>query len=373
MERLLAAAHGAAGYVFAAVALALGLWHFALYLRAMRPKRGTLEWIVSPDRPDFAAGAPDAPLPEADVLLIIVAGMPALLLRLVCIRVLGQPASPGELGFPDLLMYCVIGTYAMSGAVYALARRLGGGRLLATFCALVVSANLSWDSMGAPFAMLALVFLLRSMDDGRPFAASLLAAAAFIAFGAYLCAPVALFAPVLWVILLGYGVGYWIHESNWRRLLCSLLLFPAMLAAAYVLMQLPGAIVSGVDAAGFAPYLALRIRSAVMMMAGAGAQWITPDTLVCMIYGGVCAVLALWAFVKEHDRRAAVAVAVAVGSGLALALGGMQLAPVGSMLAACYIWSRWYRRGGRTQVLLAFGMLLAVCILMDVARFMVVL
>ncbi len=75
--------------------------------------------------------------------------------------------------------------------------------------------------------------------------------------------------------------------------------------------------------------------------------------------------LALWALITEHDGKAAVVCGVALISVLALAFGGFQLAPVASLIAASHLWGRWEARGGKLQVAMGGGMLLAMGVIFD--------
>lgn len=404
---------GAAVYIFAAGMLALGLWHFALYLRAMRKppakqpgeeapaKAAELKRAedVFPEQAMFAgvleetlteeAAAEETPEPEgsaetremgkaayqglraADAGLIVLAGLLCVLVRTLAAVLLAWPSERRMSSYPAFLMFVLVGPFVLVGAVYALTRRLGGGRLAAELCALIAAASLMWDALGVPYALLALVFVCRSMDDGRSRAGNLLAAAAFIAFAAYLDASAALFAVGLWALLVVDGAARLVRSGKTALggFLCAALLFPLAAAAMYLVMLLPGAVISGALFGGFRTWLWLRLYGAFagLVSLQTGLK-LSEDCLVCMIYGAVCAALALWAFIKERDLRALGVCAMAVVSALALLFGGFRLAPVGSLLAAGYIWSRWCARGGKTQVLLGGGMLLALCVITDVIR-----
>ncbi len=389
---------GAAGYVFLAAMLALGLWHFALYLRAARPRTSDAAGQEAEScPPELRAAAPslDEPAPRSargavkratagldgwDVCAIAAVALAAGMIRAV-MAYLGLPWQSTQ-SYPALIMHVLVGPYVLIGACYALVRRLGGGRMVCVLCTLIAAVNITWRALGVPFALLALVFVLRSMDDGRPRAANQAAAAVFAAFGIYLDASVALFAAGLWLIVAADGIKRprAEHETALEKLVYTALLFPLTLAAAYLVMQLPGAAVHCAASSELGPWLLLRLRDTFAGLIvplsnwrlGSGslismrAAWgILPDGLVCMLYGAVCAGLALWTFGKERDRRALIAGGAALISALALAFGEFWLAPVGSLLAAGYLWGRWAARGGKTQVLLGGGMLLALCVLVD--------
>lgn len=398
MMRLLSLAHGAAGYLFAAAMLALGLWHFALYLRAMRSascdtaQQEAEESPQPPDAEDLQAEetlpvsdaqalphqAPMQATPRAqkdapagldgwDVCAIVVAGLIAAVIRGV-LAYWGWPPESLQ-SYPALVMHVLIGPYVLIGSCYAIVRRLGGGRMVCALCTLIAAANITWSALGVPFALLALLFVLRSMDEGRSRAANQAVAAVFAAFGIYLDASAALFAAGLWVIVIVDGIAALRLQDSGPRTgsaICRAALFPLTLAAAYFVMQLPGAAVQGVTVAEFGRWLLLRLYEAFAGLISLPSDWtILPDSLVCMLYGVICAGLALWSFAKARDRRALIAGGAALISALALVFADFRLAPVGSVLAAGHIWGRWDTRGGKTQVLLGGGMLLALCVLID--------
>lgn len=408
---------GTAVYIFAAGMLALGLWHFALYLRAMRKppakqpdeevpakepelkcaeeifpeqamvtgvlKETLTEGTAAEEMPQLQeAAAAEAPgkaayqgLGAADAGLIVLAGLLCVLVRTLAALLLGWPSERRMSGYPAFLMFVLVGPFVLVGATYALTRRLGGGRLAAELCALIAAASLMWDALGVPYALLALVFVCRSMDDGRSRAGNLLAAAAFIAFAAYLDASAALFAVGLWALLAVDGAVRLVRSGKpaLGGFLGAALLFPLAAAVMYLVMLLPGAVISGALFGGFGPWLWLRLYGAFagLVKLRSGIQ-LSADCVVCMVYGAVCAALALWAFIKERDLRALAVCAMALVSALALLFGEFRLAPLGSLLAAGYIWGRWCARGGKTQVLLGGGMLLALCVMTDVISYLAV-
>ena len=92
-----------------------------------------------------------------------------------------------------------------------------------------------------------------------------------------------------------------------------------------------------------------------------------------MAYGAICAALSLWAFFSGRDPHAIRVCAVALISLLALLFGGFRLAPMASLLAVGCLWGRWCERGGKLQVLLGGGMLLALCVITDAISFLAVL
>ena len=397
MTQLTQAAHGAAGYLFAAVMLTLGLWHFALYLRAMRkpaeqqsaaepPKpeifpeqamyEDALQAACAAEEPAQAEQAPEAPAQEAggrtrpdaphgldgaDVGLMVIAALVGVLVRLLAAWYLSWPSPQRLNSYVALAMYGVAGPCVLTIACYAIIRRLGGGKTACALGALIAAASLMWDALGVPFAALALVFALRSMDEDLPRAANVLAAGVFAAFAAYLDAATVLFTAGIWAILLCVGPA-----RCGKRALGGAALFPAACAAAYLVMQLPGALIAGVQGAGFWMRLWLRVCAEFTgLVALQRGLTLSADCVVCMLYGAICTALAGWALVKERDWRAGVVCIAAITSALALAFGALRFAPVASLFAAGYLWGRWQARGGKTQVLLGGGMLLALCAVTD--------
>ena len=377
---------GAAGYIFAAVMLVLLGWHFALYLRAMRARKQPAVNALPEEEPAENALAEEEPaetparrvyggLCPADAGLIVLAWVVCAAVRTLAAVLLAWPSPQRLSSIPAFLMFCLAGPFVMVLACYTLVRRFGGGKLAAGMCALIASVSLMWDALGAPYALLALVFLLRSMDDGHSRAANLFTAAAFLAFSVYLEPSAALFGGGLWLILMADGVIRLTRREDHALtgFLCAAL-FPLAAAAWFFVMQLPGAAIAGVLNGGLWPWLWLRVHAAFSpLISLPSGLMLSADCVVCMAYGTICAALSLWAFFSGRDPHAIRVCAVALISLLALLFGGFRLAPMASLLAAGCLWGRWCERGGKLQVLLGGGMLLALCVITDAISFLAVL
>ena len=177
---------GAVFWVIAAVLLVLLGVHFVLYLRAVRPARGTLEWISMVDRPAASLCAEPFALRRADgwclagVSLIAAACWMGPLLTVL----LGQAYRTAPARLEALLRY-LLAPVISAQTLYLLLRRMTGNVHISMLAAAIFALDLSYgaDAAATPFQLLAFAFVLLHLLLRGAFA-PLIAAAAFLGVGA---------------------------------------------------------------------------------------------------------------------------------------------------------------------------------------------
>lgn len=401
---------GALIWVLAAMLLALGLWHAAIYVRGAKRESEPLDAFDEvADAEDVAAlltmdGARTAQMPEdgdewpeeaetdeaneaareglfseaaartldgIDAVWIAGLGLVAAFWRLLAALAFGWNAEVCFQTEASLMQYTLVGSMVGVGAGFAVMRRMGADRTACVLGGVLLALNLSWSTMAGAWALLALVFCLRSMDEGRSRGGNLVAAAGFGAFAMYLDAAAALFLAGLWVIVLVEAASRLAQRKTGAKgaMVRAALVLPVATAVFYGVMLLPGALIGGATRQTLGLWLAAKV---LLVFSAArphlGKILASPDTIVCMGYGALCAILALWDFFRAARREAAIVSGLVCVSALALGLMGFSLAPAASVIAAGFVWARFASRGEKTQMWLAGGLLIAVELIMNVLR-----
>jgi len=348
-------------WALCALAAALLAWHFTAGLLAMRPARGTLEWIRAQDAPAFTLAMPCA-LSAADVTPMLIAAGVTLIFRgfgsILTIRAAGAQ-GPEAARYVLLLL---LSPLAASLAGYCLAKRFSGGLFAPLMCALLLSLN-TGDAYALPFLALAALFCL-GHADGFSGAAWLASAAggACLAVAAYFRPACWYFGAALWLVLLAdAALGLFAPpERRIRHLAAAALLFPVFAAAFWLLANLPGAAFAGIPAFGaaFLPWLLARLTGGLTLSFPTPS--ISLSQLAILIYAVPAAAFCLIDFRRTREFRAPAAAWLLAAAVAVLLLTGLDALVLGCLPACGYLWSRRLARGGRAAVCVAAGLLLAV-------------
>ena len=352
---------GAVFWVIAAVLLVLLGVHFVLYLRAVRPARGTLEWISMVDRPAASLCAEPFALRRADgwclagVSLIAAACWMGPLLTVL----LGQAylAAPARL---EALLRYLLAPVISAQTLYLLLRRMTGNVHISMLAAAIFALDLSYgaDAAATPFQLLAFAFVLLHLLLRGAFA-PLIAAAAFLGVGAYfapsvLCQLAVLLPALLFAAVRRCGMG---ERYAVLRLVGAVLGFPAMTAAFFLLTQVPGAVLAGVKpfSGAFFPRVLLFALAALPQ---GGALLLSPVEPLLLIYALGAAFVSVGCAIRRRQTGFWLAIWFFAANS-ALAIFGRCVPAVGCMPLIALVWAQWEKRGGRWQVLLASAFLLS--------------
>ena len=352
---------GAVFWVIAAVLLVLLGVHFVLYLRAVRPARGTLEWISMVDRPTASLCAEPFALRRADgwclagVSLIATACWMGPLLTVL----LGQAylAAPARL---EALLRYLLAPVISAQTLYLLLRRMTGNVHISMLAAAIFALDLSYgaDAAATPFQLLAFAFVLLHLLLRGAFA-PLIAAAAFLGVGAYfapsvLCQLAVLLPALLFAAARRCGMG---ERYAVLRLVGAVMGFPAMTAAFFLLTQVPGAVLAGVKpfSGAFFPQVLL---SALAALPQGGALLLSPVEPLLLIYALGAAFVSVGCAIRRRQTGFWLAIWFFVANSV-LAIFGRCVPAVGCMPLIALVWAQWEKRGGRWQVLLASAFLLS--------------
>lgn len=351
---------GAVFWVIAAVLLVLLGVHFVLYLRAVRPARGTLEWISMVDRPTASLCAEPLVLRRADgwclagVSLIAAACWVGPLLTVL----LGQAYLTAPARLEALLRY-LLAPVISAQTLYLLLRRMTGNVHISMLAAAIFALDLSYgaDAAATPFQLLAFAFVLLHLLLRGAFA-PLIAAAAFLGVGAYfapsvLCQLAVLLPALLFAAVRRCGMG---ERYAVLRLVGAVLGFPAMTAAFFLLTQVPGAVLAGVKpfSGAFFPQVLL---SALAALPQGGALLLSPVEPLLLIYALGAAFVSVGCSVRRRQTGFWLASWFFAANSV-LAIFGRCVPAVGCMPLIALVWAQWEKRGGRWQVLLASAFLL---------------
>ena len=352
---------GAVFWVIAAVLLVLLGVHFVLYLRAVRPARGTLEWISMVDRPAASLCAEPFALRRADgwclagVSLIAAACWVGPLLTVL----LGQAYLTAPARLEALLRY-LLAPVISAQTLYLLLRRMIGNVHISMLAAAIFALDLSYgaDAAATPFQLLAFAFVLLHLLLRGAFA-PLIAAAAFLGVGAYfasgvLCQLAVLLPALLFAAVRRCGMG---ERYAVLRLVGAVLGFPAMTAAFFLLTQVPGAVLAGVKpfSGTFFPQVLL---SALAALPQGGALLLSPVEPLLLIYALGAAFVSVGCAVRRRQTDFWLASWFFAANSV-LAIFGRCVPAVGCMPLIALVWAQWEKRGGRWQVLLASAFLLS--------------
>ena len=352
---------GAVFWVIAAVLLVLLGVHFVLYLRAVRPARGTLEWISMVDRPAASLCAEPFALRRADgwclagVSLIAAACWMGPLLTVL----LGQAYLTAPARLEALLRY-LLAPVISAQTLYLLLRRMTGNVHISMLAAAIFALDLSYgaDAAATPFQLLAFAFVLLHLLLRGAFA-PLIAAAAFLGVGAYfapsvLCQLAVLLPTLLFAAVRRCGMG---ERCAILRLVGAVMGFPAMTAAFFLLTQVPGAVLAGVKpfSGAFFPQVLL---SALAALPQGGALLLSPVEPLLLIYALGAAFVSVGCAVRRRQTGFWLAIWFFAANSV-LAIFGRCVPAVGCMPLIALVWAQWEKRGGRWQVLLASAFLLS--------------
>lgn len=352
---------GAVFWVIAAVLLVLLGVHFVLYLRAVRPARGTLEWISMVDRPAASLCAEPFALRRADgwclagVSLIAAACWMGPLLTVL----LGQAYLTAPARLEALLRY-LLAPVISAQTLYLLLRRMTGNVHISMLAAAIFALNLNYgaDAAATPFQLLAFAFVLLHLLLRGAFA-PLIAAAAFLGVGAYfapsvLCQLAVLLPALLFTAVRRCGMG---ERYAVLRLVGAVMGFPAMTAAFFLLTQVPGAVLAGVKpfSGAFFPQVLL---SALAALPQGGALLLSPVEPLLLIYALGAAFVSVGCAVRRRQTGFWLAIWFFAANSV-LAIFGRCVPAVGCMPLIALVWAQWEKRGGRWQVLLASAFLLS--------------
>lgn len=356
---------GAVFWVIAAVLLALLGVHFALYLRAVRPARGTLEWISMVDRPAARLCAEPFILRRADgwclagVSLIAAACWMGPLLTVL----LGQAYLTAPARLEALLRY-LLAPVVSAQTLYLLLRRMSGNVHISMLAAAIFALDLSYgaDAAATPFQLLAFAFVLLHLLLNGAFA-PLIAAAAFLGVGAYfvpgvLCQLFVLLPVLLFAAVRRCGMG---ERYAVRRLIGAALGFPAMTAVFFLLTRVPGAVLSGnpVFSGAFFLHMALSACAALFSaLPQGGTLLLSPVEPLLLVYALGAAAVSVGSAIRRRQTGFWLAIWFFAANS-ALAAFGRSVPAVGCMPLIALVWAQWETRGGRWQVLLASAFLLS--------------
>ena len=356
---------GAVFWVIAAVLLVLLGVHFVLYLRAVRPARGTLEWISMVDRPTASLCAEPLVLRRADgwclagVSLIAAACWVGPLLTVL----LGQAYLTAPARLEALLRY-LLAPVISAQTLYLLLRRMTGNVHISMLAAAIFALDLSYgaDAAATPFQLLAFAFVLLHLLLRGAFA-PLIAAAAFLGVGAYftpsvLCQLAVLLPALLFAAVRRYGMG---ERYAVPRLVGAVLGFPAMTAAFFLLTQVPGAVLAGVKpfSGAFFPRVLLSVLAALRSALPQGGELLlSPVEPLLLIYALGAAFVSVGCAIRRRQTGFWLAIWFFAANSV-LAIFGRCVPAVGCMPLIALVWAQWEKRGGRWQVLLASAFLLS--------------
>ena len=364
---------GAVFWVIAAVLLALLGVHFALYLRAVRPARGTLEWISMVDRPAASLCAEPFILRRMDgwclagVSLIAAACWAGPLLTVL----LGQAYLTASARLEAVLRY-LLAPVVSAQTLYLLLRRMTGNVHISMLAAAIFALDLSYgaDAAATPFQLLAFAFVLLHLLLKGAFA-PLVAAAAFLGVGAYfapgvLCQLIVLLPALLFAAVYRCGAG---ERYAVRRLVGAALGFPAMTAAFLLLTQVPGAVLAGLQPFSGAFFLRVLLsalaallsalpQSGTLLLSPVEPLLLSPVEPLLLIYALGAAAASLGTAVRRRQTGFWLAIWFFAANS-ALAAFGRCVPAVGCMPLIALVWAQWEARGGRWQVLLASAFLLS--------------
>ena len=345
-------------WLLLALGAALLVWHFWHLARAMRPARGTLEWIAQIDRPEFSLWRGAAPGRE-DVLPVVLCMALALAFRGFGAALANQKAISLGLITPLRIAQLVL-RYGLSpmlsaAALYFLARRFSGGLLVPALASAIASLCPA-DAYALPFLLLAALFATRYLaaraagDSGF---CDLLVSAAVLAVGVYFRAAAAYFGFVLYLLVFAGAAAAFLHAQEPRRgarLALAAAGYPLLALAFYVLANLPGAAFAG------------RLNGEFFTWFSAAALYALPAAAFSLVHG-----------LRQRDFRGPAAALLFLG-GLGLLLcSGCDVLAAFSMPACAYLWNRWLSRGGKKHVLAAGLVLLALAVLACVASWVLYL
>ena len=362
----------AAALLFAAILL---VWHFAAYRRALRPARGTLEWIGQVDRPPFSLWRAEEP-GRGDVLPVLLCCVIALCFRGFGAGMASRKAIAMGL-LPPVALGRLILLYAVSpmlsaAACYFLIRRFSGGCLVPLMASALLSVNPA-DACALPFLTLSCLFAARYFSrraEGESGWTELAVSAAVLAVGVYFRPAALYFGIVLYLLLAAGALARWhftAEPARGRRLAEALWLWPVCLGAALLLAQLPGAAAAGTFGPGFLSWLRSRAAAAFAgtLSVPAGLA-LSPSELTVAVYALPAAAFCLADAVRTRDFRDFAAFWLLLGGAAAALFTACDALVLFCLPACARVWARWLGRKGLLPVCAASGVLLAVSVLVCV-------
>lgn len=369
-------------WLLLALGAALLVWHFWHLARAMRPARGTLEWIAQIDRPEFSLWRGAAPGRE-DVLPVVLCMALALAFRGFGAALANQKAISLGLITPLRIAQLVL-RYGLSpmlsaAALYFLARRFSGGPLVPALASAIASLCPA-DAYALPFLLLAALFAARyfaARAAGDSGFCDLLVSAAVLAVGVYFRAAAAYFGFVLYLLVFAGAAAAFLHAQEPRRgarLALAAAGYPLLALAFYVLANLPGAAFAGRLNGEFFTWFSVRaLANFGGTLFAPRVPAFAPAVLAAALYALPAAAFSLVHGLRQRDFRGPAAALLFLGGFGLLLCSGCDVLAAFSMPACAYLWDRWLSRGGKKHVLAAGLVLLALAVLACVASWVLYL
>ena len=376
MEQVLAALGRYGALVLALVGVAaLLLLNGAAYVRVMRPRSGTLEWISRYDRPSCTLLGIWSGLTRADALPMAAAACGA--------AAAWGAASWMELwarygsDIPDVVLRETILTRMIvpaltALAVYRLLRGLFGSRLSALLATLILMLTMTVQPvLLLPVAVCALLLTRHQTApaDATFGETSLWLILAFmtVAIACYLSATMVVLALAMTVILCMGAADRFVHAGR-GRLVRSLLAAWISLLAVWLLTYVPGAVAQGLPfpqlliLRDFYGYAAYRIVRGLLLGLAWGIYDATPlyfdwPLLLCGLAAwAVCLVGGL----RRPKGPALLAAAWFVALAILWLVTGLYLLPLGCVFCLCSLWADLAQRQQPWLALVAGGSILLV-------------
>lgn len=365
-------------YYFLTAAGVIGLLVFygAAYVRALRPREGTLEWISSYDRPVFSIAGQWRGLEKRDVLpllcaCVVAAGMWGFAAWRSFFSTYIQGGVSTAVAVEAAIYYCAA-PLATAVCTYLLLKGLFGQTMVSLLGTLVLAMDLTADPLSLLFSVLTALLLTRFLttDGDAGFGEGcLMLILAFVvaAVGCYFQPALVIVAGAALLILLAGCAGRFVQlGSGWlvRSVVTALLAFGVTMTLIFVPaavtngMAFPKLLVTGDFYVFAAKRFLLGARNAFTgnsffwVISAAYYDW---PLLLCGLTAAVAAVARL---IARRDYRGLVTVGWYVALAALWLAGGVYALPLGSVLCIGGVWEVLCRREKRYWTVLG-----AVCLL----------
>lgn len=334
----------------------------AAYVRALRPRTGTLEWISRYDRPTFGIAGKRYPLERSDAGPAVCAGLlAAALWGLAAWRNLGGPlavpTATWELVVLGILNFFILPAVTAVCA-YLLFQGLFGVSYVALLGAIILSLNMTMSPLPAAVTVVSLLLLCRFLtaEAGETFASRspwLILTAAVLTAGCYFEPGLAVLAAAEAVLLIAGCISRFVQLGR-GSLIKSLCLAMVGVAVTTVLLYIPAALVAGMPFPKLLiskAYYLMIVHRAEALFAGQFGNW-TALALPTMAYYdwplllcGLAAFLAAAAgLFRRRDYRGLLLTLLVFGLTAMWLLGACYAVPVACVACFCYAWSELHRR-----------------------------
>lgn len=342
-----------------------------IYFSALRPRRGTIEWIARIDKPHFSAPKISR-LRRADAVLA-----PLAVLCGVGLTLAEAWLRRSGLTWRDILQ-TGIPVAVLSLSVYFLLRCLFD-KPLPAFCGAVCSALLQGADAAAASVSVALAFLYCWMcapADRAVFLHGLwlLGSALFLACAQLLCPQTA------WLLPAWLGAYIFTRIVRWRngdpdrrggRLLRSVFLTLILCVLMTVALMAADANLSGRMTGGFAVLRSLRFyrtllptlgeRFAALLVLPAFELRESPIDIFLLLCGAAATVCALHGAIRLRESRCILVLALTAVFAVLWVLGGTYLMTLPCILLLGWMWKICAERGHTYFVILFLTAVIALC------------